>query len=69
MNLRKFTAFVISAFCLVCSAGGNVSSFAQESATGEETNVVGENNITELDCKKALALFKLKMSKKEMEDR
>ncbi|MBQ9957289.1 MAG: polysaccharide deacetylase family protein [Ruminococcus sp.] len=40
MNLRKFTAFVISAFCLVCSAGGNVSSFAQESATGEETKLV-----------------------------
>ena len=40
-----------------------------KSATGEETNVVGENNMTELDCKKALALLKLKMRKKEMEDR
>ena len=40
-----------------------------KSATGEETNVVGENNMTELDCKKALALLKLKMRKKEMEER
>ena len=40
-----------------------------KSATGEETNVVGENNMTELVCKKALALLKLKMRKKEMEDR
>ena len=39
------------------------------SATGEETNVVGENNMTELDCKKALALLKLKMRKKDMEER
>ena len=40
-----------------------------KSATGEETNVLGENNMTELDCKKALALLKLKMRKKEMEER
>ena len=40
-----------------------------KSATGEETNVVGENNMTELDCKKALALLKLKMRKKDMEER
>jgi len=40
-----------------------------KSATGEVTNVVRENNMTELDCKKALALLKLKMRKKEMEDR
>ena len=40
-----------------------------KSATGEETYVVGENNMTELDCKKALALLKLKMRKKDMEER
>ena len=40
-----------------------------KSATGEETNVVGENNMTELDCKKALAMLKLKMRKKEMDER
>ena len=34
---------------------------------GVETNVVGENNMTELDCKKALALLKLKMRKLENE--
>ena len=28
---------------------------------GEETNVVGENNMTTLDCRKAMALLKLKM--------
>jgi len=40
-----------------------------KSATGEETNVVGENNMIELDCKKALAMLKLKMRKKEMDER
>ena len=40
-----------------------------KSATGEETNVVGENNMTELDCKKALALLKLKMRKRDLEER
>ena len=34
-----------------------------KSVEGVETNVVGENNMTELDCKKALALLKLKMRK------
>ena len=34
-----------------------------KSADGTETNVVGENNVVELDCKKALALLKLKMRK------
>ena len=29
--------------------------------SGTETDVVGENNVVELDCKKALALLKLKM--------
>lgn len=38
-----------------------------KSAEGVETNVVGENNMTELDCKKALALLKLKMRKMENE--
>ncbi len=32
-----------------------------KSKEGVETNVVGENNMTELDCKKALAMLKLKM--------
>ncbi len=38
-----------------------------KSREGVETNVVGENNMTELDCKKALALLKLKMRKLENE--
>ena len=38
-----------------------------KSVEGVETNVVGENNMTELDCKKALALLKLKMRKLENE--
>lgn len=36
-----------------------------KSADGTETNVVGENNMVELDCKKAAALLKLKMRQKE----
>ena len=36
-----------------------------KSADGTETDVVGENNVVELDCKKALALLKLKMRKNE----
>lgn len=32
-----------------------------KSAEGVETNVVGENNVTTLDCRKAMALLKLKM--------
>ena len=36
-----------------------------KSADGTETNVVGENNMVELDCKKATALLKLKMRKNE----
>ncbi len=35
-----------------------------KSQEGVETNVVGENNMTELDCKKALAMLKLKMRNK-----
>lgn len=35
-----------------------------KSEEGIETNVVGENNLTELDAKKALALLKLKMRRK-----
>ena len=38
-----------------------------KSADGTETNVVGENNVVELDCKKALALLKLKMRKMEQD--
>ena len=38
-----------------------------KSVEGVEMNVVGENNMTELDCKKALALLKLKMRKLENE--
>lgn len=40
-----------------------------KSATGEETNVVGENNMTEKDCKIALYKLKAKMKKKELEER
>lgn len=40
-----------------------------KSATGEETNVVGENNMTERDCKIALYKLKAKMKKKELEER
>lgn len=36
-----------------------------KSKEGIETEVVGENNLTELDAKKALALLKLKMRRKE----
>lgn len=36
-----------------------------KSADGTETDVVGENNVVKLDCKKALALLKLKMRKNE----
>lgn len=35
-----------------------------KNARGEETNVVGENNMTTLDCRKAMALLKLKMRQK-----
>jgi D-proline reductase (dithiol) PrdE len=40
-----------------------------KSATGEETNVVGENNMTARDCKLALAKLKLRMRQKDMENR
>lgn len=40
-----------------------------KSATGEETNVLGENNMVEKDCKIALYKLKAKMKKKEMEER
>ncbi|CAB1254187.1 glycine/sarcosine/betaine reductase component B subunit [Clostridium sp. MT-14] len=36
-----------------------------KSQEGIETEVVGENNVTELDAKKALAFLKLKMRNKE----
>jgi D-proline reductase (dithiol) PrdE len=36
-----------------------------KSAEGVETNVVGENNVVELDCRKALARLKLKMRQKD----
>ena len=38
-----------------------------KSATGEETDVVGENNMDRIDCLKAKALLKLKMRKKDQE--
>ena len=38
-----------------------------KSADGTETNVVGENNVVELDCLKAKALLKLKMRRKEQD--
>lgn len=40
-----------------------------KSATGEETNVVGENNMDRIDCLKAKALLKLKMRKKDQENK
>ena len=40
-----------------------------KSESGEETNILGENNMTRVDCLKAKALLKLKMRKKEMEGR
>ena len=36
---------------------------------GVESNIVGENNMTEKDCKIALYKLKAKMKKKEMEER
>jgi D-proline reductase (dithiol) PrdE len=36
-----------------------------KSEEGVETNVVGENNVVELDCRKALARLKLKMRQKD----
>lgn len=39
-----------------------------KSAAGIETNIVGENNMTEKDCKVALYKLKAKMRKKEMEE-
>jgi len=35
-----------------------------KSEDGIETNVVGENNMTTLDCRKAMAMLKLKMRQK-----
>lgn len=35
-----------------------------KSESGKETNVVGENNMVPLDCKKALAMLKIKMNAK-----
>ena len=40
-----------------------------KSGDGTETDVVGENNMTRLDCLKAKALLKLKMQKKEREEK
>ena len=36
-----------------------------KSESGEETDVVGENNMDRIDCLKAKALLKLKMRKKD----
>ena len=38
-----------------------------KSADGTETNVVGENNMVALDCRKAMALLKLKMRQKDQQ--
>lgn len=38
-----------------------------KSEEGIETNVVGENNMVELDCRKAAAMLKLKMRQKDVE--
>lgn len=38
-----------------------------KSESGEETNVVGENNMVTLDCRKAMALLKLKMRQKDQQ--
>lgn len=40
-----------------------------KSADGTETNVVGENNMVALDCRKAMALLKLKMRQKEQQQK
>ena len=40
-----------------------------KSESGEETDVVGENNMDRIDCLKAKALLKLKMRKKEQENK
>ena len=40
-----------------------------KSADGTETNVEGENNMVALDCRKAMALLKLKMRQKDQENR
>lgn len=39
MNLRKFTAVILSAVCFMCSVGGNVSS-AQESVQADEEKLI-----------------------------
>ncbi|MFV0362298.1 MAG: glycine/sarcosine/betaine reductase component B subunit [Suipraeoptans sp.] len=36
-----------------------------KSEEGAETNIVGENNMVELDCRKATAMLKLKMRQKD----
>lgn len=36
-----------------------------KSAEGVETNMVGENNVTQLDARKVTALLKLKMRKRD----
>ena len=38
-----------------------------KSVDGTETNVVGENNVVALDCRKAMALLKLKMRQKDQQ--
>lgn len=38
-----------------------------KSAAGVETNVVGENNVSELDCRKVTALLKLRMRENDNE--
>ena len=44
---------------------GTVGQFVVESEEGIETDVLGENNVTELDAKKVTAMLKLKMRKNE----
>ena len=38
-----------------------------KSESGEETNMVGENNVVTLDCRKAMAQFKLNMRQKDQD--
>ena len=44
---------------------GTVGQFVVENDEGIETDVLGENNVTELDAKKVTAMLKLKMRKNE----
>ncbi|MBQ7263199.1 MAG: hypothetical protein IJR14_05705 [Synergistaceae bacterium] len=47
----------------VVDGAGPVIDF-HESASGRETNVVGENTLTDLHCRKAMAMLKLQMRRR-----